>query len=44
MRRLTHPDRSDDGLATIFVILAMTGLLIAAALAIDVGRYVAEAR
>lgn len=44
MRRLTEPDRDDHGVATIFLIGAMTGLLIAAALAIDVGRYVVEAR
>ena len=41
---MTTPERDDRGVATIFFILAMTALLIAAALAIDVGRYVAEAR
>ncbi|CAN5475352.1 hypothetical protein BH23ACT3_BH23ACT3_01160 [soil metagenome] len=45
MRRMNNtPERDDRGLATIFLILAMTALLIAAALAIDVGRYVVEAR
>lgn len=41
---MTTPERDDRGLATIFLILAVTALLIAAALAIDVGRYVVEAR
>lgn len=44
MRRVTTTERDDRGLATIFLILAMAALLIAAALAIDVGRYVVEAR
>jgi len=47
MRRLndTKPDdRDDSGVATIFVILAMTAMLVGAALAIDVGGYVAAAR
>jgi hypothetical protein len=44
MRRMTPIERDDRGLATIFLILAMTALLIGAALAIDVGRYVVEAR
>lgn len=52
MRRLTdrllvaHEDvaRDDRGVATIFVILAMGAILIGAAFAIDVGRYVLEAR
>lgn len=44
MRRLTQPDPDDHGIATIFLILAMTAMLIGAALAIDVGRYVVEAR
>lgn len=38
---VAHDDR---GVATIFVILAMTATLVGAALAIDVGRYVLEAR
>jgi hypothetical protein len=36
--------RDDSGVATILVILAMTAILIGAALAIDVGGYVATAR
>lgn len=44
MRRVNHPDRDDSGIATIFVILAMTAILVGAALAIDVGGYVATAR
>ena len=44
MRRLTETDRDDSGVATIFVILAMTALVAGAALAIDVGGYVAAAR
>jgi Flp pilus assembly protein TadG len=44
MRRLTQPQRDDHGVTTIFLIGAMTSLLIAAAFAIDVGRHVAEAR
>lgn len=44
MRRL-NPTRGDDkGVATIFVILAMTAILIGAAFAIDVGGYVSTAR
>ena len=38
----TH--RNDSGVATIFVILAMTAVVVGAALAIDVGGYVAAAR
>jgi hypothetical protein len=44
MRRLTQPKTDDQGVATIILIGAMTGLLIAAAIAIDVGRHVAEVR
>jgi hypothetical protein len=44
MRRLTGTPRDDHGVATIFVILAMTAILVGAALAIDVGGYVAAAR
>jgi hypothetical protein len=36
--------RPDDGVATIFLILAMTAIVLGAALAIDVGHYVVEAR
>ena len=44
MWRLTDSGRDDHGVATIFVIMAMTAMLIGAALAIDVGGYVAAAR
>lgn len=52
MRRLTHSDkhdrdvhkRDDHGGATIFIVLAVTSILIAAGFAIDVGQYVVEAR
>jgi Flp pilus assembly protein TadG len=44
MRRMTETDRGDSGVATIFVILAMTTMVVGAALAIDVGGYVAAAR
>jgi hypothetical protein len=46
MRWLNDPDtlRRDDGVTTIFLVLAMTAMLIGAALAIDVGHYVVEAR
>lgn len=44
MRRLTSHDRDDQGVATIFLILAMVALLVGAGFAIDVGRYVLEAR
>lgn len=41
----TEPDDRDDrGVATIFVILAMTAMVVGAAFAIDVGGYVAAAR
>jgi Flp pilus assembly protein TadG len=44
MRRLTEPDRDDHGVATIVLICAMAVIFIGAAFAIDVGRYVVEAR
>jgi Flp pilus assembly protein TadG len=44
MRRLTETDRNDSGVATIFVVLAMTAMVVGAAFAIDVGGYVAGAR
>jgi hypothetical protein len=44
MRRLTQPERDDGGVATIFLILAMTAVIVGAAFAIDVGRHVFEAR
>lgn len=44
MRRLTAFDRDDHGGGTVFVILAMTAMLIAAGFAIDVGQYVVHAR
>jgi Flp pilus assembly protein TadG len=46
MRRMTEldRDRDDRGVATIFLILAMTAILVGAGLAIDVGQYVAAAR
>jgi len=36
--------RDDQGIATIFLVLAMTAILVGAALAIDVGGYVVSAR
>ena len=44
MRRLTDLYRDDHGVATIFMILAILALLVGAAFATDVGRYVLEAR
>jgi hypothetical protein len=44
MRRLTNHHRDDHGVATIFVVLAMTAMLVGVAFATDVGRYVLEAR
>lgn len=41
---MTSPERDDRGLTTIYLVVAMTALLIGAAFAIDVGRYVVEAR
>ena len=43
MRWLIHSDR-DDGVATIFLVLAMTSMLVGAGFAIDVGQYVVHAR
>ncbi len=37
-------DRDDSGVATIFLIISMVVILVGAALSIDVGRYVLEAR
>jgi Flp pilus assembly protein TadG len=44
MRRLTHLDRDDRGVGTILIVLAIVALLVGAAFATDVGRYVVEAR
>jgi Putative Flp pilus-assembly TadE/G-like len=44
MRRLTQLHRDDGGVGTIFIVLAMLAVLVGVAFAIDVGRYVAEAR
>ncbi len=44
MRTLNISDRDDAGVATLFVILAMTAILVGAALAVDVGGYFATAR
>ena len=44
MRRLTKATRDDQGVATIFLILAMPVLLVGLAFAVDTGRYVLEAR
>ena len=44
MWRLTDHDRDDQGVGTIFVIISMVALLVGAAFATDVGRYVFEAR
>lgn len=44
MRRLTTTDRDDRGGATVFIIVALTAVMIGAGLAIDVGQYVAAAR
>lgn len=44
MRWMTKPDRDDRGVATIFLILAMTTIFAGAGFAIDVGQYVAHAR
>ena len=41
---MTEFDRDDHGSATIFVVLAMTAMLVGAAFAIDVGQYVVHAR
>ena len=44
MRRLTTTDRDDRGGATIFIIVALTAVIVGAGLAIDVGQYVTSAR
>jgi hypothetical protein len=44
MWRVTNHDRDDQGVGTIFIILSMVALLVGAAFATDVGRYVFEAR
>jgi Flp pilus assembly protein TadG len=44
MRRLIETQRDDSGVATIFVVMAMTAMVVGAAFAIDVGGYVAAAR
>ncbi len=44
MRRLDQRAQNDAGGATIFVILALTAMLLGGGLAIDVGQYVVEAR
>ena len=44
MRRLTTTDRDDRGGATVFIIVAITAVMIGAGFAIDVGQYVVTAR
>jgi Flp pilus assembly protein TadG len=44
MRRLTTTDREDRGGATVFIIVAITAVMIGVGFAIDVGQYVAAAR
>jgi Flp pilus assembly protein TadG len=44
MRRLTTTDRDDRGGATVFIIVAITAVMIGVGFAIDVGQYVAAAR
>jgi Flp pilus assembly protein TadG len=44
MRRMIDTQRDDSGVATIFVVMAMTAMVVGAAFAIDVGGYVAAAR
>jgi Putative Flp pilus-assembly TadE/G-like len=44
MRRLAETDRDDRGGATIFVIVAITAVLVGAGFAVDVGQYVVAAR
>lgn len=44
MRRVTGIKRDDSGAATVFIVIAMTLMLIAAGFAIDVGQYVVAAR
>jgi Flp pilus assembly protein TadG len=44
MRRLITTDRDDRGGATVFIIIAITAVMIGVGFAIDVGQYVAAAR
>jgi Flp pilus assembly protein TadG len=44
MRWVTDADRDDRGVATIFLILAITFIFVGAGFAIDVGQYVVHAR
>ena len=44
MRRLTTTDRDDRGGATVFIIVAITAVMIGVGFAIDVGQYVVTAR
>ena len=44
MRRLMHATDDDQGVASVFLILAIPVLLVGMAFGIDVGRYVLEAR
>ena len=44
MTDLHRDDRDDRGLATLFLVLAMTVILVGAGFAIDVGQYVVNAR
>jgi Flp pilus assembly protein TadG len=44
MRRLTTTDREDRGGATVFIIVAITAVMIGVGFAIDVGQYVAAVR
>jgi Putative Flp pilus-assembly TadE/G-like len=44
MRGLTNHHRDDQGVGTIFIVLAMLAVIVGAAFATDVGRYVFEAR
>jgi hypothetical protein len=44
MTEPTHAVRDDRGLATLFLVLAMTVILVGAGFAVDVGQYVVHAR
>ena len=44
MTEPAHADRDDRGLATLFLVLAMTVILVGAGFAIDGGQYVVPAR
>jgi Flp pilus assembly protein TadG len=44
MRRLSTTDRDDRGGATVFIIVALTAVMIGVGFAIDVGQYIAAAR